>query len=471
MREMRQWLTASGSRFPGPERIVSADSTARVLLAAASRALRGVDCADLGQSPMLARLPVAPESVRRAAVTRTVAGAAVAAEQAGEIDAERVARWTVGHYPPRGYPGVVIGSPHGGAVHLATAMGMPWLPAAFEITVRWPDGAVHDALGAYSHGSRISARLLARNPAVRVRQVHDPAGRGVLAGSTVSLRVRWHRLPAAYRQFFDTHLNPGAPVLLLRDARTWPVLDRGTGHSLQIGGPASGLEPADFLSESAAFCEVLRVAGGDRARWAVPGGTQLQGDAEHGVEPGFETSLRTWAQHAGSPLHRVLFSHPEALSAAVADVYRYWLRAAGKTGNRCVVECGRLIDPWQVVRAGMVPYWCENASQRSVAGAEWWLAGSAPFSSVDVLPEPPGLRRPALASLPQWFAVASFGRRRRSVDRVSARNYPLTPVPTRRATEVLRGQAYDLPEPSLLPVVDALAGLRDSGVPRGLLVC
>jgi hypothetical protein len=136
-----------------------------------------------------------------------------------------------------------------------------------------------------------------------------------------------------------------------------------------------------------------------------------------------------------------------------------------------VVECGRLLDPWQVVRAGMVPYWCENATRRSVEQVEWWLAGSEPFSSVDVLPEPPGLRSPALAGLPQWLAVAGFGRRRRALDRTAARGYPVTSVPTRRATEVLRAQPYDLPTPAPMGVPEALETLRETGSHQGLLVC
>ncbi|WP_234359285.1 MULTISPECIES: hypothetical protein [unclassified Plantactinospora] len=470
MRETQEWLAAGGSGLPGPDRIVSAESTGRVLLAVASRAVRGQDCADLGYHPLLSRFRGAPEAVRRSALARAATRTALTAEQAGALDADRVARWMVEHYPPRWYPGVVIGSPHGGAVHLATAMGVPWLPAGFEVSVQWPEGRVDRPGEASAYGGRVAARVIAGNPGVRVRQVHDPAGRGVLAGSTVSLVVRWDRLPEAYREFLGSRLAPGAPVLLLRDVRTWPVVDAGDGHSFQLGGPVSGLEPADFRAGSELLGQVLRGAGGDGASWDAPEGGR-PGYAEQGVEPGFETSLLDWVRGAGSPLHRVLFPGPDALSAAAADVYRSWLRGAGKSGDRCVVECGRLIDPWQVVRAGLVPYWCENATARSVAGAEWWLAGSAPFSSLDVLPEPPGLRSPALAGLPQWLAVASFGRRRRAVDRVAARGYPVTSVATRHATEVLRNQPYDLPAPAPLRVVEALAGLRASGTPQGLLVC
>ncbi|WP_422774754.1 hypothetical protein ACN28C_21500 [Plantactinospora sp. WMMC1484] len=467
---MQKWLATGGSGLPGPDRVVSPESPGRVLLAVASRAVRGLDCADLGYHPLLSRFRGAPEAVRRSALARAAIRAALPAEQAGAVDAEQVARWMVEHYPPRRYPGLVLGSPHGAAVHLATAMGVPWLPAGFDVAVQWPGGGVDRPVDALGHGRRIADRLLRANPGVRVRQVHDPAGRGVLAGSTISLVVRWHRLPGAYREFLGSRLAPGAPVLLLRDVRTWPVLDSGDGHGFQLGTPGSGLEPADFRPGSELLGQVLHGAGGDGASWDAPDGGRAE-YAEQGVEPGFEASLLDGVRAVGSPLHRVLFPGPDALSAAAADVYRGWLRAAGKSGDRCVVECGRLIDPWQVVRAGLVPYWCENATERSVTGAEWWLAGSTPFSSLDVLPEPPGVRSPALAGLPQWLAVASFGRRRRAVDRVAARGYPVASVATRHATEVLRGQPYDLPPPPPLRVGDALAGLRASGTPQGLLVC
>ncbi|WP_435831003.1 hypothetical protein [Polymorphospora rubra] len=470
MREMQDWLVTGGP--PEPERVVAPDSTSRVLLTVAARALSGRDCADLTYLPLLTRFRGAPEPVRRAAIARAGARSALAPSEVAEVDVEAVGRWIVDHYPRHDYPGVVIGSPHGAAVHLATALGVPWLPAAFEIAVQWPGGAVDEPARALAHGSRVAPGLLAANPAaVVVRQVHDPAGRGVLAGATITLVVRWARLPDAYRAFLRDRLAPGTPVLILRDARTWPVLDAGGGHTFQIGSPGSGLDAGELRCDSDLFDRVLRAVGGDGTRWDAPTPSCPDAYAEHGIDPGLETSLRDWLAGAGRPLHRVLFTRPEALSAATADVYREWLRAAGKTGDRAVVECGRQLDPWQVVRAGLVPYWCESATRRSVAGAELWLAGSSAFSSVDVLPDPPGMASPVLAGLPQWRAAASFGRRRGAVDRLAARGYPTSAVPTGHATEVLRNQPYDLPAPKPLRIVDALTGLRDSGTQQGLLIC
>ncbi len=211
----------------------------------------------------------------------------------------------------------------------------------------------------------------------------------------------WRALPAAYRSFLADRLAPGAPVLMLRDTRTWPVVDAADGHSFQLGCPASGLNPVDFHPDSHALRQVLRSAGGDSERWEPPEISAPPAAAEHGVESGFDRGVRDWTSRHGHPLHQILVPTPAALSAATADLYRRWLRAAGKTGDRLVVECGRLLDPWQVLRAGLVPYWCENATRRSVEQVEWWLAGSESFTSVDVLPEPPGVRSPALAGLPQ----------------------------------------------------------------------
>ncbi|MGS2617405.1 hypothetical protein ACVCAH_23205 [Micromonospora sp. LZ34] len=467
---MHEGLTAEGAGLSG-DRVVAAGSAARILVGATARALRGVDCADLGHVGPLSRFAGAPEPIRRAAANRAVGRVALTCGQTAEVDAARVARWFVEQYPRRRYPGVLIGSPHGAAAHLAVALGVPWLPAGFEMTVHWAQGAVDRPRAALDHGAALAARLLAGNQDLHVRQVHCPASRGALAGATVALAARWQALPAAYRRFLADRLAPGAPVLLLRDARTWPVLDSAAGHSFQVGCPASGLDPVDFHPDSHALRQVLRSAGGDGAHWEPPEVTSPTGYAEHGVESGFELNAREWTGRHGHPLHRVLYPRPEALSAATADLYRRWLRAAGKTGDRLVVECGRLLDPWQVLRAGLVPYWCENATRRSVEGAEWWLAGSERFSSVDVLPEPPGVRSPALAGLPQWLAVAGFGLRRRALDRPTARGYPVTAVPTRRATEVLRAQPYDLPTPPPLAVPEALAALRDSGTHLGLLVC
>ncbi len=261
-------------------------------------------------------------------------------------------------------------------------------------------GMAGDRVVAAGSTARILVAAIAQYPRRGIRGRYRP-----LAGAA-----------AAYRSFLADRLAPGAPVLMLRDTRTWPVVDAADGHSFQLGCPASGLNPVDFHPDSHALRQVLRSAGGDSERWEPPEISAPPAAAEHGVESGFDRGVRDWTSRHGHPLHQILVPTPAALSAATADLYRRWLRAAGKTGDRLVVECGRLLDPWQVLRAGLVPYWCENATRRSVEQVEWWLAGSESFTSVDVLPSRPAYahrRWPACRS--GWRSAPSTAPRRAAI--------------------------------------------------------
>jgi hypothetical protein len=267
----------------------------------------------------------------------------------------------------------------------------------------------------------------------------------MLAGCTVTLHARWHTLPDPYRRFLSTCLQPGGTVLVVRDMRTWPVLDTGTGHTFQLGTPASGLEPDEYLLGGPLIRQALRYADGDAARWKPPSLSCPDGYVETGVEPNLEESIRAWTGKHGAALHRLLYATPDALSGAVADLYRPW---RPQPTDRLVVECGRLLDPTQVLRAGLVPYWCESGTSRSATALEWWLAGSRPFASIDVLVEPSGVPSAAAASYRQWTAIAHSGASG-TVDPGAVGDYTTSPTPTRHATHLLRRHPTSSPTPPL----------------------
>ncbi|WP_432987272.1 hypothetical protein [Dactylosporangium sp. CA-233914] len=297
--------------------------------------------------------------------------------------------------------------------------------------------------------------MLEANPDVTVRQVYDPVWRGWSAAATAYAVVRWRRLPGAYRDLIAERLRPGAAVIVTRDVGRWLTVAGAGGYAFQLGARASGLSPADYL---------------DRRDAAVLGEQPADSDGERSVDRALVEDLRRFAAAHGHPVRQVLYRHPDVLSAAVADLYRAWLRAGDRTGNRLVVECGRLLDPWHVVRAGLVPYWCEYPLRSTVAALSWWLAGSEPYTAVDVLPEPPGVPLPTTAPLVEWEAVAGFGTRHALVDTRCARAYPSGAVPAHHATQVLRAQPYDLPYLPFLDADAALAELTARGQSDGLLV-
>ncbi|MER7005079.1 hypothetical protein ABT297_18800 [Dactylosporangium sp. NPDC000555] len=369
------------------------------------------------------------------------------------LDAGVVARWLAGQLPPGRYNGLVVGSPHGAALHLAAALGVPWLPAAFELPTS--DIAAAEGSGVAAAGERHARVILDANPDVTVRQVYDPVWRGWNPAATAYAVVRWRRLPEAYRDLIADRLRPGAPIVVMRDVSRWLTVSGPEGYTFQLGGRSTGLAASDYY---------------DRRTAPMQSDLPEDSDGERSVDRGFVEDLRRYASAHGHPVRQILYRHPDVLSGSVADLYRDWLRAGARTGNRLVVECGRLFDPWHVVRAGLVPYWCEHPLRSAVRAVSWWLAGSEPFTSVDVLPEPPGVPLPTTAPLAEWQAVAAFGTRHALVDGRCARAYPSGSVPAHHATQVLRSHPHDLPYLPFLEADAALAGLAQRGQTDGLLV-
>jgi hypothetical protein len=455
---------------PSPHAIASGDlafgrdSVERALLDAAVRTVGGRNCADLDRMPLLGRHAAVPGPIRSGALVGEAWADAVAVDAGETVDADAVATWIAERYPAASYPAVVLGSPHGSAIHLAAALGAAWLPTAFPVNVRWPDGAAWDWDGALDYGMAVCDKILEADPSVTVRQVHDPVRSGSLCGATLTLYVRWRRLPEAYRAFLRHRLEPGGGVLLLRDARTWPVLSVHPRHTFQIGSPVSGWEPEEYSADQAAFRVLLRRLGGEA--WVPPHPDLPRRYAELAGDVGLEAELRG----ATTNTHRVLYPDPHALSASVADLYLDWMRQNGRSGDHLVVETERLVDPWLVLTEGLVPYWCEASSSSAVAGAESWVAGSPPFDFMDVLPQPPGTDCAAFAIPAQWKAVAWFARRYGRVNRDAARRYPLLPLPTCHVAEVLASRATAPSAPPRMRMAEALAGLRRAGEPLGVLV-
>jgi hypothetical protein len=414
--------------------------------------------------PVLGRRGELPDDLRGPALSAEARAVAVPGEAVGAIDAEAVAEWIVGRYTASHYPAVVLGSPHGSAVHLAAAMRAAWLPAGFAVRVPWPGGRVGDWRRAAEEGGVVADRIMSANPGVSVRQVHDPILDGPLSAATLTMHVRWRRLPTAYGNFLRSRLRPGAMSLVLRDVRTWPVVELGPGHTLQVGSPVTGLRYDEYDTARPSFAKALQCLGEED--WSRPGREAFPRYAERAAEPGLEPQLRELAAESGHRAHRVLYRGPAALSGLVADLYREHLPDA----PACLIESDRLLDPQGVIERGLVPYWCESAAAATVTAAEEWMAGSRPFPRVVVLPGAPGTAADAHARLRQWRSLAAFGSRGGWVDRQAAGRYPRLPLARSNAVRVTAETGPpERPMPPVKPE-QIVAGLRRQGPLLGMFV-
>ncbi|MGH2385693.1 MAG: hypothetical protein ACRDGB_11685, partial [Candidatus Limnocylindria bacterium] len=96
------------------------------------------------------------------------ASEATPAGRIGHVRAERLSAWVAAEYPQRQYPAVFVGSSNGAMVHLACALGAPFLPQNFLIPVRRSGIDPDDPATDCAWGREPGRRLLEANPELQL---------------------------------------------------------------------------------------------------------------------------------------------------------------------------------------------------------------------------------------------------------------------------------------------------------------
>jgi hypothetical protein len=125
-------------------RAIANFDSAAAMLRALARLLHGKDFPALGVArkarPLAPLLNALPEAARERIYIWSGFGEAISARKLEQVRSDEIARWVVGEYPRRRYRVAFVGSSNGAIVHLAAALGAPWLPQTFLVPVR------HDGL-------------------------------------------------------------------------------------------------------------------------------------------------------------------------------------------------------------------------------------------------------------------------------------------------------------------------------------
>jgi hypothetical protein len=392
-----------------PDRAVAGFDSATAMLRATATALRGQRFTRLGQTPVAA-LPLRlsrwlPQGPRTALYRAAGAAEGVRPEQLASIDMHSVSDWIVGHYDQADrYPGVVIGSSNGAAVHLCSAAGVPWLPNTTLVPVRWPGNDPDRPSAALRFGREVAPALLDNNPDIFLHHMHDGNQDRLMIDRMSYFRLKWQRLPPAYQRFLTASLAPGAPVLLVDCDLDWPVTGVAERHVFQTGA-YGGLRPQDYLDGSPEVTRFLTEQHSPLRAFDAPAADQRAPEAEWGLPQQFAAAVEDWAHEHGHPVHRVTFTDPQALSAPVADLHRQWLADDGRDAARLLVESFVLLDPIGAAEAERVPYWTAFPVRPALARLRDYLRDKA-FREVDVLLFPHGVRSAGLAEPAEWLALA-----------------------------------------------------------------
>jgi hypothetical protein len=211
--------------------------------------------------------------------------------------AEDVAAWMTSLYPRRRYPLALIGSSNGAAVHLAAALGVPWLPQTFMVPVRNPGNDPDDPRRDLEWGREPARALLDANPEVQVHHMHDPVQDRLMLEQMTYFRLKRLRLGPAYERFLRDTVELGGTLLLLDCRQTWPVTQVGDRHLYQFG--AVGAPPRRSSSGAATGSRPISPATAP----ACAAGTRQHPTARHPKPSG--ASRKPWPPtSSGSPLSR-----------------------------------------------------------------------------------------------------------------------------------------------------------------------
>src|ERR1700683_4704312 len=81
-----------------------------------------------------------PEALRKTLYRWSGVVVATQQNEHYRVQSEDISKLAIEQYPSKAYPAVMLGSSNGALTHLCAAMGIPWLPQTFLLSVKRPMG-------------------------------------------------------------------------------------------------------------------------------------------------------------------------------------------------------------------------------------------------------------------------------------------------------------------------------------------
>jgi hypothetical protein len=341
-----------------------------------------------------------------------------------DFQAESLSEWMTSRYPKRRGPVVAIGSPNGAFVHLAAAVGMPWISQNFVLLVRHGGMDPDFPKEALERGRAVAGALLRRNPELSLYQMHDPVQDRLMTREVLYFRCKRILLGRALERFIESALEPGGTILLVDCSLRFPALRVGKRHWFQLGGKGA-LKPWEYYGGSSLVREFLEKEGSRVHQWDLPLPAEEVPEAEWGYDSQLTADVNSFARERGFRVQRLRFHEPEDLSPFVADLYREWYRRMGlpEEEDRLLVEPFFLVDPWCALKSRSVPFWITFNAEESLQAVRAYLSDRR-FSNIRAMLMSNGVRSPRLAGPEAWEEIFRSARKGGSFIGMRPSRYP-----------------------------------------------
>jgi hypothetical protein len=367
----------------------------------------------------------------------------------------------VSEYPRRRYGAALIGSASGAAVHLGAALSAPWLPQTFLIPVRRSGVHPDEPRDGMEWAKEPARRLLAANPELQLHHMHDPSQDRLMIQRMTYFRVKRLRLGEAFERFLTDSLAPGATLFLLECGLRWPTTLVDERHVFQFGA-LGGATPHEFHHGSERVEAYLGRYGSHLQRWRPPEPDGERPESEWGFAAELRDDVERFARDRRYRVRRIAFADPGDLAPLVADLYRWWYRRRGLSGNRLLVESFIVLEPFWALRTGCVPFWTTFAVEPAADALERYLDGSEAYDEVLVMLFSHGVESVGLAGIERWRSLHRRGREGGRFVGVDETRFPRDFAVFTRYQDDLRKLPSRYPLPAPLPLADLEAFLAET---------
>lgn len=244
----------------------------------------------------------------------------------------------------------------------------------------------------------------------------------MIAGMTY-FRIKWRRLPLAYRQFIRDHLAPGGLLVGVDCTLRWPTTRIDDRYVFQFGALGDAT-PEEYHHGGPRVADLLARYHAPTRRWDPPPADGDSPEAEWGLDPALLDDIHAFADQHRIQTRLLRFDTPERLSPAVADLCRSWYADHDLPTGRFLVESFLLLEPWWTLRTGSVPYWSVFGTQASRAALESYLDTCDPCDEIRILLFNHGTDSIGLAGAHDWRRTAARARKIGVLTGVDASAYP-----------------------------------------------
>lgn len=343
--------------------IEAPESSSPIVTRAVAAGLRGEFCDNYPfpswQKTLLEVLGALPQDTARFAISRFESISGLSPNVLDQFSLDNLVQARINDYAQLTdkFPEVVVGPALGGATaYLSLALGGPFLPQAFVLTIK--GGSKDGNVVEYLHRTLVPALSIAdTNPGLMTIQHFDPVHDGWMTRFVNHLRFKLVDLPPAYAEFIKSKLEPGGAVVYLDSRASWLRYRLGPRSVFQIGG-WGGISPEEFLKGSQRLCDYAHTARLKYSDWRLADYPLESGpESEWGSEPGLAEALETFCLAEGYRFVRIRLSHPNDFSRLAFAAALKIMEKEGREPAGVLVEMFSQFDATASMQTGLLPLW------------------------------------------------------------------------------------------------------------------